>query len=166
MTDEFELRSISHNAVGNAIDKAKHYRLLNQPAEAESICRDVLQVEPDNQEAIIVLVLALTDQFGEGGTSGALRQAHEQVAQLTDPYLSTYYGGIVTERNARAFLSRKMSRTFAYSGFREAMDWYEKAKAICPEGNDDAILRWNSCVRAIRRHKLRPRADEGELPLE
>ena len=33
---------------GNAVAKAKQYRVLNQPAEAESICRDILEVEPEN----------------------------------------------------------------------------------------------------------------------
>ena len=75
MSDEPELRTISASAIPSAIDKARHYRLLNQPAEAESICRDILDVEPENQEAMIVLVLALTDRFEEGSTSGGSREA-------------------------------------------------------------------------------------------
>ncbi|MBA2736935.1 MAG: hypothetical protein H0U50_09150, partial [Pyrinomonadaceae bacterium] len=39
-------------------------------------------------------------------------------------------------------------------------DWFERAEAIRPAGNDDAILRWNGCARIIIRNKLAAR----ELP--
>lgn len=165
MTDEYELRTISVDAVRNAVAKAKQYRVLNQPAEAESICRDILEVEPENQDAMVILVLALTDQFGQGGTSGGSREAHQLAETLTDSYQRIYYGGIVRERKARTLLGG-MAAAFAYDGFREAMDWYEKAHDVRPEGDDDATLRWNSCVRAIRTNRLRPLVDEVELPLE
>jgi len=165
VSEEYELRTISADAVPNAIAKAKHYRLLNQPAEAESICRDILAVEPGSRDATTILVLALTDQFGAGGTSGGSREAQDTAEQLTDAYDRTYYGGIVRERKARALLGG-MASAFAYDGFREAMDWYEDAHALRPPGDDDATLRWNSCVRAIRTNGLRPTVDEGELPLE
>ena len=71
MTEEPELRPISAEAVPKAIEKAKHYRLLSEPAEAESICRDILDIQPANQETMVVLVLALTDQFGSGGPGTA-----------------------------------------------------------------------------------------------
>jgi hypothetical protein len=29
------------------------------------------------------------------------------------------------------------------------MESYEKAAAVRPTGNDDAILRWNTCVRLL-----------------
>ena len=166
MSDEPELRTISAGAIPSAIDKARHYRLLNQPAEAESICRDVLNVQPENQETMIVLVLALTDRFEEGVTSGASREAETMAETLTDRYQRAYYGGIVRERQARALLQKGMASAFAYDGFREAMDWYEKAHALRSEGDDDATLRWNSCVRAIRSNRLRPIVDVVELPLE
>lgn len=166
VTEELELRTISPEAVPNAIEKAKHYRLLNQPAEAESICRDVLDVQPDNQEAMIVLVLSMTDRFGQGATSGGSGGAQAVAAELTDPYHRAYYGGIVRERQARALMQKGMASAFAYDGFREAMDWYQNAHAVRPEGDDDATLRWNSCVRAIRSNRLRPRVEEVELPLE
>jgi hypothetical protein len=41
------------------------------------------------------------------------------------------------------------SGAMAYDALRQAMDWYEKAEAIRPPGNDDAILRWNTCARLI-----------------
>ena len=50
---------------GGGLEKALRYRLLNEPLEAESICLDVLQAEPANQEALVTLVLARTDLFDE-----------------------------------------------------------------------------------------------------
>ena len=59
----FELKPISHESVAGALAKAERYRLLNEPGEAESICRDILEIEPGNQQALISLILALTDQI-------------------------------------------------------------------------------------------------------
>ena len=42
----YELKSISTEAVPGALGKAERYRLLNEPREAESICRDVHRVLP------------------------------------------------------------------------------------------------------------------------
>jgi len=36
--------------------------------------------------------------------------------------------------------------------FEEAMTCFESAEKIRPEGNDDAILRWNRCVRLLQQH--------------
>ena len=47
------------------------------------------------------------------------------------------------------------------------MQAYERAEAIRPAGNDDAILRWNACARLMRDRKLGPRPeDEVEVPIE
>ena len=165
MTDDFELRAISPSAVPEALAKAERYRLLNQPDEAESICRDILDVDPRCQPALAMLVLALSDQFGHQETQGNLREAAQVAAKLEDNYERLYYGGIARERSARAMLTG-LGRAYAYDGFREAMEWYEEALPIRPTGDDNAILRWNSCVRAIRKHNLRPRVEEAELQLE
>ena len=60
----FKLKPLSKEAVPAALEKANCYRFLNEPVEAESICLDILEVEPENQQAIITLLLSLTDQFG------------------------------------------------------------------------------------------------------
>ncbi len=57
-----ELKALHKEAIPAALEKATRYRLLNEPAEAESICLDVLKADPENQEAIITLLLALTDR--------------------------------------------------------------------------------------------------------
>src|SRR5919204_392328 len=83
-----------------------------------------------------------------------------------DQYQRYYYGGLVLERQARAYMCRGKSRVAAYDCFRDAMDHYEKAERIRPEDDDSALLRWNACLRTIRRGQLHPPpADEREQPL-
>ena len=165
MGGSLALKAISQEAIPRAIEKAEHYRLLNDPEQAESICLDVLEADPDNQRALRVLVLAMTDQFASSRGASGVKKARDYVARFTDEYERAYYAGIVCERQARAYLVR-MAGSMAHQPFREAMEWYDKAERIRPPGNDDPILRWNSCARTIRRERLEPRVDEGELPLE
>ena len=164
--DGFELKEITKHGVLAAVQRAEHYRLLLQSAQAQSICLDVLAVEPENQRAIVTLILALTDQFGRGSSVSSPRAAREHLDKLENEYQRAYYAALIFEREARAFLDRGPARAFAYDGFREAMEGYERAAAIRPEGNDDAILRWNACVRAIQDEKLEPRPEEQEMGLE
>jgi tetratricopeptide (TPR) repeat protein len=162
-----ELKHISGPAVPEAVKKAEHYRLLNEPEQAESICLDILEVEPDNEKALVVLVLAMTDQFAGGGAAPAVSEVFEYLERLTDAYQRAYYSGLVLEREARAYLSRGKSGVFAYDRLRDAMDRYEEAAGIRPEGDDSAILRWNACVRTIRREHLKHwTPSEFEAPLE
>jgi hypothetical protein len=167
MTERFALKRISTDAVDRAVDRAEHYRLLNDPEQAESICLDILAVDGGNEPARIALILSLTDQFRRGGGSHGVRRAKEHVGKLSGKYERAYYAGLVAERQGRAHLLRGgMERAFAYEGLHEAMQHYEQADALKPAGVDDAILRWNACVRTIERESLQPRRDEPELPLE
>lgn len=163
----FELKTLSEEAIPAAIEKAERYRLLNEPAEAESICLDVLKVAPDNQEALIILLLAVTDRFSKGyGVSET--QGKELLDRLKGEYERSYYSGILFERRAKMKLAQGgHAAAWAYDLFREAMTCYEKAETIRPPGNDDALLRWNTCARIIERNKLVPREEENvEPPLE
>jgi hypothetical protein len=163
----FELKTISPDAVPHALARAERYRLLNEPAEAESICLDVLRADPENNEAMVMLTLALTDQFGEERTQAA-RHALEIADRLRDAYEHAYYSGIVWERQAKAELHRARPGMgpHVYACLREAMGWYERAEAIRPAGNDDAILRWNTCARLIMRdRRLAPAPEERLEPL-
>jgi len=166
----FELKPLSQEAVARALEKAEQYRLLNEPAEAESICEDVLRVAPGNQEAMVTLLLALTDQFDGEGRAEAAPRAREVVARLEDQYARAYYSGIVCERRAKAQFKQggPGSGSVAYESFRQAMSWYEKAEAVRPPGNDDALLRWNTCARILARSpSLVPAPQETfEQPLE
>ena len=167
MSEPLKLKPIAPDGIPHALEKAERYRLLNDPVQADSIYRDILAVDEDNQAALRGLVLALTDQLG--GERGPLadREARELIHKFDDEYDRAYYTGIVLERETRVFLARKgVVRSGAYHGFREAMDWYERAEALRPPGNVDAVLRWNSCVRTIEREKLEPETEQPELPLE
>ena len=166
MSEDLRLKPIRPNAVEEALARADHYRLLNQPGQAESICRDILRVEPGHQPALVMIVLALTDQYTRLHGAPRVKMTQEYVARIRDEYQRLYYGGLVLERQARALLQRGMAGSFAYDGFRQAMELYDRAEQLRPEGNDDAILRWNSCLRTIRRANLRPRAEEAEPLLE
>ena len=157
----FEIKPLSPEGVKQALEKAERYRLLNEPAEAESICHDVLMIEPENQEALVTLLLALTDRFSKGYALGAT-QAQEVAARLTDEYQRQYYSGIIHERRGKALLNRGVpgSGYDAYEWLREAMQEYEQAEKLRPAGNEDAILRWNACARIIMHNHLVARPNE------
>lgn len=163
----FELKPIHQDAIPLAIEKAHHYRLLNEPSAAESICLDVLEIDPENQQALVNLLLALTDRIAGGYAIGAT-QAKEVLPRIKDEYQRAYYAGIICERQAKALLNQGGPGTKfdAYEWLREAMDLYEKAEAIRPSGNDDSILRWNACARIIMHNNLSPRIETAEPYLE
>jgi hypothetical protein len=151
---DFKLKPISKEAIPRAIQKAERYRLINQSWAAESICRDILEIDPVNQQVMVMLVLAQTDQLAEGVHATVMKAVHETLPRITDLYQRAYYTGIASERSGQAQLLRggMGSGAMAYDSLREAMKWYEKAEAIRPVGNDDSILRWNTCARLIMSH--------------
>jgi hypothetical protein len=152
----FELKSISKQSIPEALAKVERYRLLNEPSLAESICLDILDIVPDHQQALISLLLARTDQFDSGVH---VKAAQEALAQITGDYERAYYQGIIWERlgNARVRRGGTGAGASAYHALREAMDHYEKAMNFAIPGNDDAILRWNTCARVIMQNPdIRP----------
>jgi hypothetical protein len=156
-----ELKPLSRDAVDAALAKAERYRFLNEPSEAESICLDILAVDPTNQPALITLLLALTDQFG--GIPDAHRRARATLAALESEYDKAYYAGIIAERRGKAQLAHggPGSSVGAYEWIAEAMRHFERAEWLRPSGNDDARLRWNACARLLDRHPhLRPSVDD------
>lgn len=165
----FDLRKLAPGSISKALQKVERYRLLNEPAEAESICLDVLRIEPGNQQALVMLLLALTDQFDRGSAS-RLNQAREILPSLTSEYERAYYAGIISERRAKALISQGSpgSASVAYGWLREAMGHYEHAQSMHPRDDDSALLRWNACARMIMRSQhLEPRDEERlDLPLE
>jgi hypothetical protein len=148
------LKPLSREAIPAALEKARHYRLLNEPAAAESICLDILAVDPDNQEALVDIVLAMADRFGKDYAVGD-NHVNEFLPRIKDEYARQYYTGIVYERRAKAILGK--DGVNAFEMFQKAMGCFECAEAIRPAGNDDTILRWNGCARIINRNKLAPR---------
>jgi hypothetical protein len=162
----FQPKPIYPDAIPRALEKAERYRLLNEPEEAESICLDILAIDPGNQAAIITLLLALTDQFHVNCTD-CLARAQALLPRLAGEYERCYYAGIICERRGSAQLDRGLPgcKTVAYNWLRQAMQRYEEAEAIRPAGNDDAILRWNTCVRIMQKHELGPPPVENFEPV-
>ena len=146
---ELTLKKISKSGIAEAISKAQLYRYLNEPEEAESICRDILEVEPENQVALRTLGLALTDQF-TGQMSDRYGEANDTFTRLADPYEHHYYLGILHERRAKAQMRAGRPARQLGEEFQEAMRLFEQAEKIRPPQNDDALLRWNRCVRLLQ----------------
>lgn len=163
----FQLKHISKEGIPAAIEKAERYRLLDEPGLAESICLDILETDPQNSKANIILLLSITDQFGSTA-GGDINRARQLLPGLQNEYEKNYYAGIICEREGMAVLNRKTYAQFAaYEWLSEAMEFFEKAEAIRPAGNDDSILRWNTCARLIMRHHLKPINEKYvEPPLE
>jgi tetratricopeptide (TPR) repeat protein len=146
---QLNLKAISRAGIAEAISKVEVYRYLNEPGEAESICRDILAVEPDNQAALRLLGLAITDQFS-GGMSDRYAEAENVFRSLKNEYELVYHCGILHERKAKAQLKAGRLPHTVLPIFEEAMRYFEEAERIRPSNNDDAILRWNRCVRLLQ----------------
>jgi hypothetical protein len=162
----FALKPISLDSVAGALAKAERYRLLNEPTEAESICRDILEIAPANREARISLILALTDEFAQDEKAFSI--AVGEAAGLESAYDRAYYSGIAWERRAKAFhdAGRLGSSGHVYDWLVKALGLFEEAERLRPTGNDDPILRWNACVRFLARHKtVGPKAEDVREPI-
>jgi hypothetical protein len=146
-----ELKPLKPEAISAALDKAKRYRLLNEPDEAESICLDILAGNPDHQEALIVLLLALTDKFRHSGINPAFAQAQEIVPNLANSYSKSYYLGVIFERRAKFHLKQggPGAGTAAYDWFVKAMEAFSEALSADDPKNQEAVVRWNSCARIL-----------------
>jgi len=150
----FVIKKIELRDIPAALERSERYRLMDEPWAAESVCLDVLAVDPHNQPALVNLLLSLTAQFKEQ-LFPAYNRALEVQSMLVNTYQKAFYLGIIYERRAKAHLRRRGFSTgrVAYEWFQKAMTAYEKAIAIRAEGNPDSILRWNSCARILMEDK-------------
>jgi hypothetical protein len=162
MPSSFAFRLLSKDSIPDAMKKAERYRLLGEPDEAESVCLDILQVDPDNQEARVDLILAISDQFGRERRP-RVDLAMKIVGELTDEYQRQYYEAVVLEREARAHIDLDTPPVLVFLRYCEAMDRFASAATIRPPGDDSAVIRWNACVRAIRRRQMQPGLDSEEF---
>jgi hypothetical protein len=160
------LRHITKEGVTAALAKAHRYRVLNDSAAAESICLDVLMVDPTNEEALVMHVLAITDQF-DLGHGEDLKRAELALTSLKGEYKAAYYRGIVSERWAKSVLKRNLPRgeEMVWEWMESAFEAYAKADSLKAAGNDEAILRWNACVRLLAANPgVQPRGNETWAP--
>jgi len=160
---ELKLHNIHSGAVESALEKAQQYRSLLEPEIAESICLDILKIEPEHQDALVVYILALTDQLSQSEKQSQIKAVQRAIDKLVTDYHRFYYTGLLNERRARVMIKQPMSHSFAYDYFYEALMAYKQAEAIRPENNDETILRWNSCIRTIEKEKLKPRKDSEDV---
>ena len=164
----FKLKPITKEGIPQALAKAERYRMLNEPRLAESICQDILDLEPNNEQVIITMLLAITDQIGKYRLDYSIK-VRDLISKLSNEYDKQYYTGIVCERQGKSFLEQSYSGALftAYEWLTEAMEHYEKAEAMRPIDNDDPIIRWNTCARLIQEYDLQPRKEDGyEMQLE
>ena len=159
----FDLKPLSAEAIPAALEKAMRYRLLNEPGEAESVCHDVLRTDPDNQEALVTLLLALTRSFRQ-----RLRRRRARRPARSSPACAIPTSAPITPAfSASGAGKAQLHRGSPGSGFeayelppRSDGPVTRRAEAIRPPGNDDALLRWNACARIIMQKQART-ADRG-----
>ena len=162
-----ELKKISKDAIPGALAKIERYRFLNQPVDAESISRDILAIDPGNQEAHVALLLSLSDQFV--GDLDGFDEALKLVQELDDEYTRLYFTGIIYERRARAHWRKGThgSGYVTYEWFKRALAVLEEAQALRPTGNDESVFRWNAIVRTMKRYAaIQPQPEAVEQQLE
>ena len=146
---DLKLKTISKSGIAEAIAKVELYRYLNEPEEAESICMDILAADPNHMLARRMLGLSITDQF-TGAVSDRYAQVEKIFQSLGDPYERQYYTGLLCERRVKAQLRSGRAPHTLLPLLERALQCFEAAEQIHPPGNDDAILRWNRCVRLLQ----------------
>ncbi len=161
---DLKLKTISKDGIPEAVSKIELYRFLNEPEEAESICQDILAADPDNQLAMRLWGLTLTDQF-EGRHSDRFAEAEKIFRSLRDPYEVSYYTGLMLERRAKAQIRAGVTAHILVGSLHEAMRCFEEAEKIRPPHNDDAVLRWNRCVRLLEKLERSP-MEERDMVFE
>jgi hypothetical protein len=160
------LRPLSKGGIESALERAERYRLLNEPSQAESICLDILEIDAENQKALVLLLLAITDALPQ--QPGWASRALALVPRLSGDYNRAYYAGLIHERLARAIVSRGGMGWGhgAFSALTRAMKHFEQAEELRPPGNDDSILRFNACVRLMSSNQEiqeAPKSDPSDL---
>ena len=158
-----EYHKIDKDSIEDVLERAQQYRSLLQPDMAISICMDIFAVDKNNQEALVIYILALTDQLSQSESKVHQKKITDSIKRLDSKFLQHYYSGIFFERQARSLLKHSMSRSFAYEAFIEAIAEFEIAEKMAPEHCADPILRYNSCIRTIKKENLQPRQEFDEL---
>jgi tetratricopeptide (TPR) repeat protein len=157
---DLKLKAISKSGIAEAITKAELYRYLNEPEEAESICRDILAVDPNHMLGLRTLGLAITDQF-TGELTDRYAEVEKIFQSLQESYERNYYTGLLCERRLKAQLRAGRTLHTLLPLLERALQCFGEAERVRPPGNDDAILRWNRCVRLF---ESQPALESEEVP--
>ena len=160
----WELKQLRARNLTAAVALAKHYRDLNQPEDAESICRDILEVSPGDDDAWRTLGLALTDQFPASWMT-LFDDACAAFAKLSSKYERMYYTALAWERYAKAQLVAGRANN-AIHAFEQAVRLFDKADEIGMADDPGPILHYNRCVRALTTHPELVRVSEVPESLE
>jgi tetratricopeptide (TPR) repeat protein len=144
----YELKPLPVECIARALERADHYRELNQPEEAESICRDILAASPDDLPAKKLLGLALTDRFADDALD-AFDEALAIFGAFEGEFDRVYYTGIAHERCAKAELGHGNAHNAA-SSLESALACFERATKLAPASTPDPVLRYNRCVRMLQ----------------
>ncbi len=145
---EHQLKSISKSGIPEAIAKVELYRYLNEPEEAESICRDILAVDPEHQLARRMLGLAITDQF-IGAASDRYIEVQSIFQGLRDPYEQFYYTGLLHERHAKTQLMvgyaphtlLPLAMTTVFSAGIVASDYWKAGPTFISSADPQLLIR-------------------------
>ena len=145
------LKSLSPAAVDGALRLAADSRKGGQAQTCESVCHDVLQAEPRNQEALRLLLLSHADRF-DADSSQHEMGARDAQSRLTSAYDRAFYDGYIMHRLAQAAIASgsPSAARIVYDLLTGAMASYEDAERMRPDGNDDAVLLWNACHRLLQ----------------
>ena len=158
-----ELKTLGADQVSSALAAAEQCRAGGEAETAESICTDILEVDPGNARAIELLLWSRVDLLGEG-RYGGVERAQEALALVQSDFERHYLEGVICEQQARFLIGKRgrHSSRVAYDWFRHAMDAFEEAARIAPD-RPEASLRWNACLRSIERDRhCAPDLDDGE----
>jgi hypothetical protein len=161
----FNLKPLALEAIPGALAKVERYRLLNEAGQAESICRDILDAAPGHEQARVMLILTLTDQFDK--RPKLFDEALHNASLLPSAYERMYYTGMIWERRGRARyeMGGYGGNAIVHDWLVQAMRWFEQAEAVRPPGNDDSVLRWNTCARFLNAHpEVCPESEDAYVP--
>jgi hypothetical protein len=147
-----ELQNMRSADIPAALALAERCRANAEPEVAESICLDILTADPNQRDALRLLLFVRTDLFGSA-RPGALERARELLPRFESAYDRAYFEAIICERQARHLLRQRGRRAghIAYDWFSAAIDQYAEATRIDP-AQPEPDLRRNACIRSIEAH--------------
>ena len=131
--------------------------------ETESICLDILELDP-NHRSTLDLLLRCRIELLKKGLPQSVARAQELIPQLDSDFDQAFYSGMIREAQARYLLEKRGRATsgVAYSWFRHAMDDFAAASNL-DAGRVEPKLHWNACLRTLENNpQCVPPPEDGE----